>query len=86
MINCVVDLHLLLNFVNSCTAFRTSETWTPLCLPRFDDSGFLHAYVCFIETDICLVNLSTNPADFYKMSECRKSIVQVKKMIFFAKI
>lgn len=71
-----VDLHLILNFVNTCTAFRTSETWTPLCLPRFDDSGFLHAYVCFIATDICLVLISTNPEEFYKMSECRNSIVK----------
>lgn len=71
-----IDLHLILNFVNTCTAFRTSETWTPLCLPRFDDSGFLHAYVCFIATDICLVLISTNPEEFYKMSECRNSIVK----------
>jgi len=70
------DLHLIVNFVNTCTAFRASETWTPLCLPRFDDTGFLHAYVCFISTDICLVKISTNPNDFYKMSECRNSIVQ----------
>lgn len=70
------DLHLVLNFVNTCTAFRTSETWTPICLPRFNDKGFLHAYVCYIATDICLVLISPKVEDFYQLSECRNSIVQ----------
>ena len=70
-------MHLILNFVNTGTAFRTSETWTPLCLPQFNEGGFLHAYVCYIETDICLVQISTNQDDFYKMSDCRHAISKV---------
>ena len=71
------DLHLILNFVNSSTAFRTSEVWTPICLPNFDDSGFLHAHVCFIATDICLVLVAAHQEHFYQMADCRNAVVQV---------
>ncbi len=42
------DIALLSNFVVSSTSLRTSEAWTPVCLPRFNDSGFLHAYIVFL--------------------------------------
>jgi len=35
-----VDLHILMNFVNSSTSFRTNRSWTPLCLPMFDDKVY----------------------------------------------
>jgi len=30
-------------------AFAENESWTPVCLPRFDDRGFLHAYVAYLD-------------------------------------
>ena len=30
------DLHLIFNLVNSTESFKMSETWTPICLPKFD--------------------------------------------------
>ncbi len=33
----VLDLHLILNLVNGSTSFQTAESWTPICLPRFDN-------------------------------------------------
>ena len=32
----VSDLHLILNLVNGSSSFQTAESWTPICLPRFD--------------------------------------------------
>ena len=52
-------IHLLMNFVSSSSSFRTGESWTPVCLPRFNDRGFLHAHVCYVAKDVCLVLLST---------------------------
>ena len=39
------DALLLLNFVQSQKAalIAADHSWTPVCLPRFDDRGFLHA-------------------------------------------
>ena len=30
------DLHLIFNLVNSTESFKHSETWIPICLPKFD--------------------------------------------------
>ena len=30
------DLHLIFNLVNSSESFKLSESWTPICLPKFD--------------------------------------------------
>jgi len=68
------DLHLVMNFVNSSSAFKISESWTPICLPNFNENAFLHSYVCYLTTDLFLVLMSTKPESFYKLSECKNSI------------
>ena len=30
------DLHLIFNLVSSSASFKLSESWTPICLPKFD--------------------------------------------------
>ena len=30
------DLHLIFNLVHSSESFKLSESWTPICLPKFD--------------------------------------------------
>ena len=43
-----VDLLLLANFVHHLPSLRAAESWTPICLPCFNDQGFLYAYVVFL--------------------------------------
>jgi vacuolar fusion protein MON1 len=69
------DLHLILNFINSGASFRTNETWTPVCLPRFNEKGFMHCYIRYIAEDVCLLLISTKADSFYELSECAKKIV-----------
>ena len=40
------DLLLVMNTITSSTSFREDESWLPVCLPRFNPSGFLYAHVC----------------------------------------
>jgi len=70
------DLHLIMNFVHASSTFKSSESWTPLCLPKFNDTGFLHAYVCFLETNVCLLLLSTkqDASVFHQLSNCKEQI------------
>lgn len=70
------DLHLIFNLVSASTAFRTAESWTPICLPRFDNSGYLHAYVSYFEDDCpaCLLLLSTDRNSFFELAECQVKI------------
>ena len=69
------DLHLILNVVNSSTSFRTNESWSPICLPQFNEKGFMHSYVTYIAEDICLLLISTKGDSFYELSECAKKIL-----------
>jgi len=70
------DLHLITNFINGSTSFRSTETWTPICLPAFNDKGFLHAHICYVIEDVCLLLLSTKPDSFFELAECRNQIAQ----------
>ncbi len=53
------DVLLLSSFVLGSDSFRAaSESFSPICLPRFNPSAFLHAYVRFLDevTTPCLVH------------------------------
>lgn len=65
-----------MNFINASSSLKDSESWTPLCLPKFNDQGYLHAYVCFIAPEVCLLLISTKPDSFYQLSECKNLIAR----------
>jgi hypothetical protein len=56
----MTDLLLLMNFVNSSTSMRSSETWTPLCLPALSSSQYVYVYVNFLNLDVGSSPLSSN--------------------------
>ncbi|CAM9793178.1 unnamed protein product [Ectocarpus sp. 8 AP-2014] len=43
------DLLLLVNYVATQPALRNAESWTPVCFPRFQKTGYLYAYIGFLE-------------------------------------
>jgi len=71
------DLHLVFNLVNSSESFKLSESWTPICLPKFDSSGFMHAHVSYLSDDspICLFMLTVKRDIFFELSEARGKII-----------
>ncbi|XP_075551150.1 vacuolar fusion protein MON1 homolog isoform X2 [Dermacentor variabilis] len=73
-----VDLHLLLNLVHASESFKTAEAWTPVCLPKFDPSGFLHAHVSYLAegSPACLLLLTVDRDLFFPLQECRRKIVE----------
>ena len=72
------DLHLVFNMINSTESFKHSESWTPLCLPKFDSSGFLHAHVSYLTdtSPACLLLVTTDRNAFFSLSEAKKKIVE----------
>lgn len=58
------DLHLLLNTIASSSALRTTETWLPICFPKFNPSGFVHAYISYVLEDVGLVFVSADREAF----------------------
>ncbi|EGF81276.1 hypothetical protein BATDEDRAFT_87530 [Batrachochytrium dendrobatidis JAM81] len=69
------DIYLLVNMIMSSSTFRTVQSWTPVCLPHFNNRGFLHTYVCFITSDLCLALMSTDNSAFFSQSEYKQRIV-----------
>ncbi|KAL5205319.1 hypothetical protein ABZP36_033528 [Zizania latifolia] len=43
------DIFLLANFILSFESFRTSESFSPICIPRYNPMAFLYAYVHFFD-------------------------------------
>ncbi|CDY15738.1 BnaC04g15860D [Brassica napus] len=80
------DLLLLSNFVMSSESFRqvlnvlsvrTSESFSPICLPRYNPHAFLHAYVHFFDDDTYVILLTTRSEAFHHLKDCRIRIEDV---------
>jgi hypothetical protein len=57
----------------------------PICLPKFNDRGFVHAYVSYVTpsypgpaSDLCLVLVSPNRDAFFDLSDSKRLIVEVQ--------
>ncbi|CAN6556976.1 unnamed protein product [Malus baccata var. baccata] len=71
------DMLLLSNFVMASESFRTSESFSPICLPRYNPMAFLYAYVHFLDVDTYLMLLTTSSDAFYHLKDCRIRIESV---------
>lgn len=65
------------------TSFKSAESWTPICLPKFNDSGYLHAYVSYLpdNSPACLLLFSTDKEKFFELQQCKERIVEVSYVI-----
>ncbi|KAI6658086.1 hypothetical protein LOD99_15799 [Oopsacas minuta] len=72
------DILLLFNMVHSTTSFKNSENWTPVCLPDFDNRGYMYAHISYVnETSaMYLILLSTNREAFFDLKETHTTIVE----------
>ena len=68
------DLLLVMNTVASSASFREDEAWLPICLPRFNDAGFLYAHISYVAPELCLVLLTPKADGFAQLSEAKAQI------------
>ncbi|KAM7354072.1 vacuolar fusion protein MON1 homolog [Cochliomyia hominivorax] len=75
------DLRLIFNLIDSTESFKTSENWTPICLPKFNMDGYLHAHVSYLddESPACLLLLTVDRNDFFTLSNAKKLITEKMK-------
>lgn len=76
-----VDVHLLVNVITGLDTPKSSEfTWYPICLPNFDSSGLMYAYISHLDDQCktCLILLTglCNQDQSSELNECRKRIQQ----------
>ena len=69
------DLHLLINFLHNSQSLQSSESWTPICLPDFNATGYVYAYTSFLTDDLCLCLVSINSADIAGLKDSKARIV-----------
>ncbi|KAG9067613.1 Vacuolar fusion protein mon1b [Linnemannia hyalina] len=70
------DLHLIFNLLSGSTTFESSESWTPICLPKFNNKSFLHAYICYIAKKVCMLLISPDKDSFFEMSSVKQKVVE----------
>ncbi|KAG0265271.1 Vacuolar fusion protein mon1b [Mortierella polycephala] len=70
------DLHLIFNLLSGSTTFESSESWTPICLPKFNNKSFLHAYICYIAKRVCMLLISPDKDSFFEMSNVKQKVVR----------
>ncbi|VDL79963.1 unnamed protein product [Nippostrongylus brasiliensis] len=74
------DVHILLNLIsgNSSLQITEAQTWTPICLPNFNDKGFVYAYISFPweNSPACLILISVKKEHFDPLNEVKKKIVE----------
>ncbi|KAK6361366.1 Vacuolar fusion protein mon1 [Orbilia blumenaviensis] len=71
------DLQLFISMLFSASTFKGGgEHWTPICLPKFNAKGFLHAYICFFQPEIALILISPTREAFFEMKEAKDNIIE----------
>ena len=70
------DLQLLISMLFNASTFRDGgEHWMPICLPKFNARGFLHAYIHFFRADVCVVLISADKDAFFEMRAMSASVL-----------
>ena len=70
------DLHLLINFLHNSQSLQSSESWTPVCLPDFNSSGYVYAYTHYLTEEVCLCLVSINSQDIAGLKDSKGKIVE----------
>ena len=69
------DVLLVCTLVRGARSFRdASESFSPVCLPRFNSAAFVYAYVAWLAPAACLVLLTSSPEGFPACAEARKTV------------
>lgn len=73
------DLHLLLNTLSSSSTLQSSEIWIPICFPKFNPAGFVHAYVSYILDDIGLIFVSADKEALEDLRSWKQVVMEVSR-------
>lgn len=77
------DLRIIFNLVECSESFKSAEScWTPICLPRFDSNGYLHAHISYLSEscEACLLLLSVDKDMFFTLSDAKAKIMEVSEI------
>jgi len=58
---------------NSTSFLNGNEHWIPLCLPKFNAKGFLHAYI-WAEDSVAMILISADKNAFFNMRQVKEKV------------
>ncbi|KAK7205901.1 trafficking protein Mon1-domain-containing protein [Myxozyma melibiosi] len=71
------DLQVIFSMLFHNNTFHDGrEHWIPICLPKFNNRGFLHAYIVFFRPKVALVLISANKDSFYELRKSKEDILE----------
>ncbi|KAL1956539.1 hypothetical protein VTO42DRAFT_7103 [Malbranchea cinnamomea] len=88
------DLQLIFNMIFEADGVKAGggESWIPVCLPGFNNTGYLHMYVSFLDLDgkqsdhrdderskdelVAIILISPDKESFYELREMRDAVVE----------
>jgi len=81
------DMQLLFSMVFNSTSFLNgNEHWIPLCLPKFNSKGFLHAYI-WAEDSVAIILISADKNSFFNMREIKeKALAELTRTGIWEKV
>jgi hypothetical protein len=59
---------------NSTSFLNGNEHWIPLCLPKFNAKGFLHAYI-WAQDRVAVILISANKNAFFSMRQVKEKVL-----------
>lgn len=70
------DLRIIFNLVECSENFKNGENWIPICLPKFDATGYLYTYLSYVseDCDACLLLMSVEAGAFETLSNAKSKI------------
>lgn len=70
------DLYLVFSMLFNTSSFKDGgEHWAPICLPKFNSTGFLYAYINFVAKDTALVLISPDKGSFFELRDAKDKIL-----------
>ncbi|KAK9432459.1 trafficking protein Mon1-domain-containing protein [Lipomyces doorenjongii] len=71
------DLQVIFSMLfHNATFHDGREHWIPICLPKFNNRGFLHAYIVFFRPKAALILISANRDAFYELRKAKEDILE----------
>lgn len=68
------DLRLLFETVYTRNFQEGQDFWLPLCLPKFNSTGYLHVFVSFIAAGTAIILLSADKDTFFELQATKNEI------------
>ena len=96
------DLQLIFNMIFEADGVKAGggENWIPVCLPGFNNTGFLHMYVSFLDLEgkvsdhqddekskdelVAIILISPDKESFFILREMRDAMVEVRMSLAYS--